>query len=646
MSETIRRRKPQLKDDNNTGGQPDGRVNKKPTKAKKGKKPAKLSPEKEVALFDRLWVEDREAALTMGAHTERAYTAASRRGDRSLEARFESAKKASFWHWKMHGKWLNITEEIVDSEEMYEELEDPHVSQLRRQSALAQIQNTCNFGPVGVRQTPTGPQFVAHDALHHNADVQGRMVDAFQHAADMERAIMEGQVDQAASDARVRIFHQQQRRDEERHLHQTQLQRVHTLRTAMQNGAARLRGQQHTMTPEQVGRLYGEVKQLQEQLNHALVAAEQTRARLHSADVRLKVFQQAFEQEQQQHRAAPQQAPTPALPARQFPYPMQRNMSAGSISSMNNAPAMAPRTPWTHNTPLPGHASVHTTPDSNRSSMSTMQGQASMHNTPSTAHSSLPTPPTQNQALPQSQPFNYPMKHTSSDGSADCPSAKPQSFPSNAQQYCDALNASMWQQPSRIVGTMGPQMPFVQPTQVFQMEQPQQQQTQTKLEHLSPASQSRALYNHSGVYDAWDAAFQQEDQRKAQQQNKQQQQPAPQQQQPQAFMPFPDLPGLPTLSQTSARANIQSEGQNNDWFFVAKPATEGNTTGDNSAQDSTTDASNQDSPRPLGEALQQFEPQVEQRRSWDDFDQVDAFGPMPDDNLFDNYVDWAAVDSQ
>ncbi|KAG5979700.1 hypothetical protein E4U55_004857 [Claviceps digitariae] len=52
---------------------------------------------------------------------ERAYIAASRRTDRSIEARLQSAHKASELHQKRTGKALRITEQIVFNDETYEE---------------------------------------------------------------------------------------------------------------------------------------------------------------------------------------------------------------------------------------------------------------------------------------------------------------------------------------------------------------------------------------------------------------------------------------------------------------------------------------------------------------------------------------------
>lgn len=68
---------------------------------------------------------------------ERAYIAASRRSDRSIEARLESAKRASEIHKKRTGRALKITQEDVENEEMYEE-EDGDLRHNMRQLAAAQ----------------------------------------------------------------------------------------------------------------------------------------------------------------------------------------------------------------------------------------------------------------------------------------------------------------------------------------------------------------------------------------------------------------------------------------------------------------------------------------------------------------------------
>ncbi|KAL9092368.1 MAG: hypothetical protein Q9159_000876 [Coniocarpon cinnabarinum] len=63
---------------------------------------------------------------------ERAYIAASRRSDRSLEARVESARRASEIHKRRTGRSLRVTEQDVVNEEMYEEEDDDLPAQYRR----------------------------------------------------------------------------------------------------------------------------------------------------------------------------------------------------------------------------------------------------------------------------------------------------------------------------------------------------------------------------------------------------------------------------------------------------------------------------------------------------------------------------------
>ena len=70
--------------------------------------------------------------------TLRAYIAASRRSDRSLEARVESARRASEIHKRRTGRALRVTEQDVINEEMYEEEEDDLPLQYRRLTAHLQ----------------------------------------------------------------------------------------------------------------------------------------------------------------------------------------------------------------------------------------------------------------------------------------------------------------------------------------------------------------------------------------------------------------------------------------------------------------------------------------------------------------------------
>ncbi|KAJ5960164.1 uncharacterized protein N7479_007314 [Penicillium vulpinum] len=70
---------------------------------------------------------------------ERAFIAASRRKDRSLDARLESANRASMLHKKRTGKAFHITKEIVDKEAMYEEVDERYQE---KRILMLQQQNT------------------------------------------------------------------------------------------------------------------------------------------------------------------------------------------------------------------------------------------------------------------------------------------------------------------------------------------------------------------------------------------------------------------------------------------------------------------------------------------------------------------------
>ncbi|KIW89057.1 uncharacterized protein Z519_10542 [Cladophialophora bantiana CBS 173.52] len=75
---------------------------------------------------------------TQEENVERAYIAASRRNDRTLEARVESARRASEVHKRRTGRALRITPEDVMNDEMYEEEGDDLPTQYRRLTAHLQ----------------------------------------------------------------------------------------------------------------------------------------------------------------------------------------------------------------------------------------------------------------------------------------------------------------------------------------------------------------------------------------------------------------------------------------------------------------------------------------------------------------------------
>lgn len=74
----------------------------------------------------------------LSSTSTRAYIAASRRSDRSLEARVESARRASEIHKRRTGRSLRVTEQDVINEEMYEEEDDDLPFQYRRLTAHLQ----------------------------------------------------------------------------------------------------------------------------------------------------------------------------------------------------------------------------------------------------------------------------------------------------------------------------------------------------------------------------------------------------------------------------------------------------------------------------------------------------------------------------
>ncbi|RFU24574.1 hypothetical protein B7463_g11764, partial [Scytalidium lignicola] len=92
-----------------------------------------MSPPRNMHTIKALKVE-----RTHEENQERAYIAASRRSDRSLEARVESARRASKIHKHRTGRSLRITEQDVLDEEMYEEEDNKLSWQYRRLTAHIQ----------------------------------------------------------------------------------------------------------------------------------------------------------------------------------------------------------------------------------------------------------------------------------------------------------------------------------------------------------------------------------------------------------------------------------------------------------------------------------------------------------------------------
>ncbi|KAL2023759.1 hypothetical protein VTK56DRAFT_1473 [Thermocarpiscus australiensis] len=120
---------------------------------------------------------DRPLKKTERSHEEnqeRAYIAASRRADRSLEARIMSAQLASNIHKKRTGKGFKITPEIVMKEEMYEEEEDeiPHHYRAFAKGRAGSLD-------LGYRSNAYPSSNAALASLEHYAEIERRFAEEF-----------------------------------------------------------------------------------------------------------------------------------------------------------------------------------------------------------------------------------------------------------------------------------------------------------------------------------------------------------------------------------------------------------------------------------------------------------------------------------
>ncbi|KAK5731444.1 hypothetical protein LTR17_011406 [Elasticomyces elasticus] len=86
-------------------------------------------------------VQPMQTTRTHEENRERAYIAASRRSDRGLEARIESARRASEIHKRRTGRSLRVTEQDVINEEIYEEERDDLPTQYQRMTAYLRSAN-------------------------------------------------------------------------------------------------------------------------------------------------------------------------------------------------------------------------------------------------------------------------------------------------------------------------------------------------------------------------------------------------------------------------------------------------------------------------------------------------------------------------
>lgn len=128
-------------------------------------------------------VEQRQTERSHEENQERAYIAASRRTDRSIEARVQSARMASEIHKKRTGRGFIISEEIVTKEEMYEEEEE----ELPR--SYRQLAAPFNSLPSGFR-TKLNDYMTTHVASHtiaHQENIERLFAEQFPGAAQLSR---------------------------------------------------------------------------------------------------------------------------------------------------------------------------------------------------------------------------------------------------------------------------------------------------------------------------------------------------------------------------------------------------------------------------------------------------------------------------
>ena len=119
------------------------------------------------------------------ANQERAYVAASRRADRSLEARVQSARAASEIHKRRTGKGFKITEEIVLKEEMYEEEEDETPRPFRLLAAHLQTKSPYFNQRINAFLTNR----VAMATLNHQREVERMFAQQFPNAQQVSQRL-------------------------------------------------------------------------------------------------------------------------------------------------------------------------------------------------------------------------------------------------------------------------------------------------------------------------------------------------------------------------------------------------------------------------------------------------------------------------
>ncbi|KAL4997196.1 hypothetical protein BDV10DRAFT_186389 [Aspergillus recurvatus] len=104
---------------------------------------------------------------TKEENQERAFIAASRRKDRSLDARIESANRASMLHKKRTGRALLINREVVENESMYEEIDDTYRAKMLQYMRVHNAQLNHDFDNTLLAGLPTASQGLQMPGISH-----------------------------------------------------------------------------------------------------------------------------------------------------------------------------------------------------------------------------------------------------------------------------------------------------------------------------------------------------------------------------------------------------------------------------------------------------------------------------------------------
>ncbi|CAK7266762.1 hypothetical protein SEPCBS57363_002254 [Sporothrix epigloea] len=114
---------------------------------------------------------------------ERAFVAASRRTDRSIEARLQSAMMASRYHVRLHGRALRINEEVVRGDGIYEEIEDPEDKKRRLKRGDFNEEEEASLA----NAQPGTEQYQIAQKLRHEAEVNREFAQMYSGAVAQMR---------------------------------------------------------------------------------------------------------------------------------------------------------------------------------------------------------------------------------------------------------------------------------------------------------------------------------------------------------------------------------------------------------------------------------------------------------------------------